>query len=246
MKHHETIAADEYRFRIIIDPAEEGGFMVTCPTLRGMVAEGETLKEARAMAANATDGYLEPESDEPLSKPITEEVTVSVARKWVGSFRTSGSAEPKAASDCVGAPTAEANRKTIPCASRRQTMRAVILGVTMNIFFACNVVAQTDPYVYEADELLKEEDVLDELKSYFAKGDGDDQIFPASVVGIVQDGKNASIYFMEGQMPRDVPKILYTGGFGRVNCSYTNTKNWICFKTDPAFGIIQSVFTISK
>ena len=89
MKHHETIAADEYRYRIIIEHAEEGGYVVTCPSLRGVVTEGETLEEARTMAADAIAGYLEllredgrpiPESDEPVSEPILEEVTVKLAR----------------------------------------------------------------------------------------------------------------------------------------------------------------------
>ena len=89
MMRHETVTADEYTYRIIIEPAEEGGYVVTCPTLRGVVTEGETLQEARAMAADAIQGYLEllredglpiPESDVPAAKPIIEEVTVKLAR----------------------------------------------------------------------------------------------------------------------------------------------------------------------
>ena len=43
----------------MIEPAEEGGYVVTCPRLRGVVTQGETLDEARAMAADAIAGYLE-------------------------------------------------------------------------------------------------------------------------------------------------------------------------------------------
>jgi antitoxin HicB len=89
MKCQRTVAADEYRYRIIIEPAEEGGYVVTCPSLRGVVTEGETLEEARAMAVDAITAYLGllredgwpiPESDEPASKPILGDVTVELAR----------------------------------------------------------------------------------------------------------------------------------------------------------------------
>ena len=59
---HEAPRDDRRRrvpHRIIIEPAEEGGYVVTCPSLRGVVTEGETLEEARAMAADAIAGYLE-------------------------------------------------------------------------------------------------------------------------------------------------------------------------------------------
>jgi antitoxin HicB len=43
----------------LFEPAEEGGFTVTCPALPGLVTEGDTLEEARAMAQDAIRGYLE-------------------------------------------------------------------------------------------------------------------------------------------------------------------------------------------
>jgi predicted RNase H-like HicB family nuclease len=43
----------------LFDPAEQGGYVVTCPSLPGLVTEGDTLEEARAMAADAIRGYLE-------------------------------------------------------------------------------------------------------------------------------------------------------------------------------------------
>jgi predicted RNase H-like HicB family nuclease len=36
-----------------------GGYVVTCPALPGLVTEGDTLDEARAMATDAIQGYLE-------------------------------------------------------------------------------------------------------------------------------------------------------------------------------------------
>ena len=43
----------EYRYTVLFEPAEEGGFVVTCPALPGLVTEGDTLEEARAMAQDA-------------------------------------------------------------------------------------------------------------------------------------------------------------------------------------------------
>ena len=48
-----------YNFTVLFEPAEEGGYVVTCPALPGLVTEGDTLEEARNMAADAIRGYLE-------------------------------------------------------------------------------------------------------------------------------------------------------------------------------------------
>ena len=48
-----------YDFTVLFEPAEEGGYVVTCPALPGLVTEGDTLEEARTMAADAIRGYLE-------------------------------------------------------------------------------------------------------------------------------------------------------------------------------------------
>ena len=49
----------EYSYTVLLEPAEEGGFIVTCPALPGLVTEGDTLEEARAMAEDAIRGYIE-------------------------------------------------------------------------------------------------------------------------------------------------------------------------------------------
>ena len=46
-------------FDALFEPAEEGGYTVTCPTLPGLVTEGDTFEEALAMAAEAIQGYIE-------------------------------------------------------------------------------------------------------------------------------------------------------------------------------------------
>jgi antitoxin HicB len=49
----------KYRYTVLFEPAEEGGYVVTCPALPGLVTEGDTLEEARAMAHGAILGYVE-------------------------------------------------------------------------------------------------------------------------------------------------------------------------------------------
>ena len=48
-----------YHYTAVFEPAYEGGFIVTVPTLAGLVTEGDTLEEARAMVKDAVRGLLE-------------------------------------------------------------------------------------------------------------------------------------------------------------------------------------------
>jgi antitoxin HicB len=48
----------EYRYTVLFEPAEEGGFVATCPALPGLVTEGDTLDEAREMAKDGIRAYL--------------------------------------------------------------------------------------------------------------------------------------------------------------------------------------------
>ena len=59
----------EYSYTVLFEPAEEGGYVVTCPALPGVVTQGETLEEARAMAEDAIRGYLEGLLKDGLSIP---------------------------------------------------------------------------------------------------------------------------------------------------------------------------------
>lgn len=75
----------EYRYTVIFEPAQEGGYVVTVPALPGLVTQGETLEEARAMVREAILGYLESlrnhgeEIPVEQGEPITEQVAVSVS-----------------------------------------------------------------------------------------------------------------------------------------------------------------------
>ena len=86
MKRSENITTHEYTYTVLLQPEPEGGFTVTCPSLPGLVTYGATLEEARAMATEAIECYLEslqrdgeplPESD-LSTNPITEHISVKM------------------------------------------------------------------------------------------------------------------------------------------------------------------------
>jgi antitoxin HicB len=45
-------------YTLEIEPAEEGGYVVTCPTL-GCATQGETYEEAVAMGRECVEGWIE-------------------------------------------------------------------------------------------------------------------------------------------------------------------------------------------
>ncbi|MBI4233646.1 MAG: type II toxin-antitoxin system HicB family antitoxin [Chloroflexi bacterium] len=47
------------KYLVYLEPAEEGGHIVSCPALPGCVTQGETVEEALAMIKDAIEGYLE-------------------------------------------------------------------------------------------------------------------------------------------------------------------------------------------
>ncbi|HET6467450.1 MAG TPA: type II toxin-antitoxin system HicB family antitoxin [Geminicoccaceae bacterium] len=84
----ETVTTTEYAYTVLFEPdPEAGGYVVTCPALPGLVTEGDTLEEARAMAADAIRAYLEslrddglplPASDVPADAPLRAPVAVTL------------------------------------------------------------------------------------------------------------------------------------------------------------------------
>ncbi len=46
MAHQEAIQTEEYTYTAVFEPAEEGGYVVTFPSLRGCITQGDTLAEA--------------------------------------------------------------------------------------------------------------------------------------------------------------------------------------------------------
>lgn len=78
MKIVEAISGMIRTYTFVFDPDPEGGFVVTCPALPGLVTHGATIDEARTMARDAMEGYIElliqdgegvPESDAPQATP---------------------------------------------------------------------------------------------------------------------------------------------------------------------------------
>ena len=60
---------EEYSFTVLIEAAEEGGYVVTCPALPGLVTEGDTLADAREMAKDGIRAYLESPRKDGLPNP---------------------------------------------------------------------------------------------------------------------------------------------------------------------------------
>jgi antitoxin HicB len=70
-----------YNYTVLFEPAEEGGYVVTCPALPGLVTEGDTLEEARRSALDAIRGYLESVRKDGLpipadKRPVQEEIQI--------------------------------------------------------------------------------------------------------------------------------------------------------------------------
>ena len=64
------------KFRVIIEPDEDGVFVAECPSLPGCISQGKTRDEALANIKDAMAGYLASlkKHDEPVPLPITQEV----------------------------------------------------------------------------------------------------------------------------------------------------------------------------
>ncbi|MGC8990606.1 MAG: type II toxin-antitoxin system HicB family antitoxin [Verrucomicrobiia bacterium] len=64
------------KFRVIIEPDEDGVFVAECPALPGCVSQGKTRKEAMANICDAIQGYLASlkKHGEPIPPGITEEI----------------------------------------------------------------------------------------------------------------------------------------------------------------------------
>ncbi|MBI5378717.1 MAG: type II toxin-antitoxin system HicB family antitoxin [Nitrospirae bacterium] len=70
-----------HRYRVLLEPDEEGGFAVWVPALPGCVSQGETREEALANIQEAIQCYLESclkHGEEIPEEDALEEVTVEV------------------------------------------------------------------------------------------------------------------------------------------------------------------------
>jgi len=64
------------KFRVVIEPDEDGVFVAECPTLPGCISQGKNSEEALTNIRDAIAGYLASlkKHNEPVPLPITEEV----------------------------------------------------------------------------------------------------------------------------------------------------------------------------
>ena len=64
------------KFRVLIEPDEDGVFVASCPSLPGCHSQGATRGEAMANIREAIEGYLESlrAHDEPIPPGIAEDV----------------------------------------------------------------------------------------------------------------------------------------------------------------------------
>jgi predicted RNase H-like HicB family nuclease len=66
------------RFKVVLEPQEEGGYTVYVPSLPGCVSQGDTIQEAMANIKEAIELYLESFKERKLSLPRIEEREVAV------------------------------------------------------------------------------------------------------------------------------------------------------------------------
>lgn len=74
-----------YKYTVIFEPAEEGGYIAHVPALEDLTTEGDTLEEVKIMVEDAIKGYLEVLQKHSLpipieksdQKPFIEELAVS-------------------------------------------------------------------------------------------------------------------------------------------------------------------------
>ncbi|HHH41713.1 MAG TPA: type II toxin-antitoxin system HicB family antitoxin [Chloroflexi bacterium] len=62
------------RFKVVLEPSEEGGYTVYVPSLPGCISEGETVEEALKNIQEAIELYLEPVEDDLI--PLLRESAV--------------------------------------------------------------------------------------------------------------------------------------------------------------------------
>lgn len=70
--------AEKREYEIVLQPEPEGGFSVFVPELPSVSTQGETLEEARQMAREAIEVYLEVMREDGLELPSIQRSSVAV------------------------------------------------------------------------------------------------------------------------------------------------------------------------
>ena len=66
------------KYKVVLEPQEEGGYTVYVPTLPGCVSQGETTEETMANIREAIEVYLESIKGRGLALPQIKERVVAV------------------------------------------------------------------------------------------------------------------------------------------------------------------------
>ena len=73
----------EYSYTVLFEPAEEGGYVVTCPALPGLVTEGDTLDEARSMVRDAIRAYVASMHKDGLPMPTDIKLSLEPVKEEI-------------------------------------------------------------------------------------------------------------------------------------------------------------------
>ncbi len=66
------------KIKVVLEPAEEGGYTIYVPSLPGCISEGDTFEEAIANIKEAIELYLEPDEDELFEYKGTQIAEVAI------------------------------------------------------------------------------------------------------------------------------------------------------------------------
>lgn len=66
------------RLKVLLHPAEEGGFWAEVPALPGCVSEGESREEAIANIREAAEGWLEVSAEQAQNDPLAQVIEVDL------------------------------------------------------------------------------------------------------------------------------------------------------------------------
>jgi predicted RNase H-like HicB family nuclease len=64
------------KFRVLIEPDEDGVFVAECPVLPGCISQGKTRDEALVNIRDAIQGYVHSlgKHNDPIPGPVAEEI----------------------------------------------------------------------------------------------------------------------------------------------------------------------------
>ena len=66
------------RFKVVLEPSDEGGYTVYVPSLPGCISEGDTVEEALKNIQEAIELYLEPVEDDLIPTMIESAIVQEI------------------------------------------------------------------------------------------------------------------------------------------------------------------------